>query len=38
MQLCCAVGYRGPLILHALAEHQVTQGVAFLVGKGVSLG
>jgi sugar phosphate isomerase/epimerase len=28
------VGYNGPLILHALAEHQVDSSVAFLVGKG----
>jgi sugar phosphate isomerase/epimerase len=32
------VGYRGPLILHALAENQVAQSAAFLVGKGVRLG
>lgn len=32
------VGFRGPLILHALAEDQVAQSVAFLAAKGVSLG
>lgn len=32
------VGFRGPLILHALAEDQVAQSVAFLVAKGVALG
>jgi sugar phosphate isomerase/epimerase len=31
-----SVGFRGPLILHSLAEDQVAQSVAFLEGKGVS--
>ncbi|HEY0603598.1 MAG TPA: sugar phosphate isomerase/epimerase family protein [Herpetosiphonaceae bacterium] len=38
LALLRGVGFRGPLILHALAEDQVAQSVAFLVAKGVSLG
>jgi sugar phosphate isomerase/epimerase len=37
LQMLRGVGYRGPLILHALAEEQVAQSVAFLQAKGVSL-
>jgi sugar phosphate isomerase/epimerase len=32
------VGYNGPLILHALTEHQVDSSIAFLVEKGARLG
>lgn len=38
LALLRSVGFRGPLILHALAEDQVAQSVAFLVAKGVALG
>lgn len=38
LALLRSVSFRGPLILHALAEDQVAQSVAFLVAKGVSLG
>ena len=37
LALLRGVGFRGPLILHALAEDQVAQSVAFLEGKGVHL-
>jgi sugar phosphate isomerase/epimerase len=37
LALLRGVGFRGPLILHALAEDQVAQSVAFLEGKGVRL-
>lgn len=33
LALLRGVGFRGPLILHALAEDQVAQSVAFLAGK-----
>lgn len=38
LALLRAVGFRGPLILHALAEDQVARSVAFLVEKGARLG
>lgn len=38
MALLRGAGYRGPLILHALAEAQVDSCVAFLRGKGALLG
>ncbi|HEX6289600.1 MAG TPA: sugar phosphate isomerase/epimerase family protein [Herpetosiphonaceae bacterium] len=37
LALLRGVGFRGPVILHALAEDQVAQCVAFLVAKGVPL-
>jgi len=38
LSLLRRVGYSGPLILHALAEHQVDSSIAFLVEKGARLG
>ena len=38
LTLLHSAGYRGPLILHALAEHQVDRSVAFLREKGAHLG
>jgi sugar phosphate isomerase/epimerase len=38
LTLLHSAGYRGPLILHALAEHQVDRSVAFLREKGADLG
>lgn len=38
LALLRSVSFDGPLILHALAEDQVAQSVAFLVAKGVLLG
>ena len=34
LALLCQAGYVGPVILHGLAEAQVDDAVAFLVGKG----
>ena len=38
LSLLRRVGYSGLLILHALAEHQVDNSIAFLVEKGARLG
>jgi sugar phosphate isomerase/epimerase len=38
LSLLRSVGYRGPLILHALTEDQVDRSVAFLREKGAHLG